>query len=53
MEFNSLACFPVSCLTPTASYMTTMDSIKDMANSKEPVPYFNPAAVVSPHTVAE
>ena len=53
MEFKSLACFPVSRLTPIASYMTIMESTKDTANSKDPAPYLSRAAVVRPQTVAE
>ena len=51
--FSSFACFPVSRLTPIASYITIIARTKLTANSKLPTPYFIPEAVVSAQTVAE
>ena len=38
-RFRTLACFPVSCRTPIASYITIIARIKLMENSKLPTPY--------------
>ena len=51
--FNSFACFPVSRLTPIASYNYDLRENKADGNSKLPTPYFIPDAVVSAQTVAE
>lgn len=51
--FRSFACFPVSMRTFMASYMTIIASTKLIANSKLPMPYSIPDAVVRAQTVAE